>query len=257
VKPLARVRRKTSSAITLSEDGGVRYLHFGTEWIQGGMRIARPYTLELEYQRQMMAVGLFLPQPARIVQLGLGAAALTKFCYRHLPEAEIVAVEISREVITTARAWFCLPADESRLSIVEADARDYLGEPGHRGRADWLQVDLYDAAARGPVHDDVEFYRLCRRALRRPGIACFNLFGRGFDASFRAILAAFDDRALVLPEVDEGNRIVLAVAGGDIDVAFAVLYHRARQLESDWGLPARRWVSGLRSANGLTGRLLL
>jgi hypothetical protein len=40
-------------------------------------------------------------------------------------------------------------------------------------------------------------------------------------------------------------------------VAFAVLYHRARQLESDWGLPARRWVSGLRSANGLTGRLLL
>jgi len=40
--------------VTLSEEDGVRYLHFGTEWIQGGMRIARPWQLELEYQRQML-----------------------------------------------------------------------------------------------------------------------------------------------------------------------------------------------------------
>ena len=71
--------------MTLSEEDGVRYLHFGTEWIQGGMRIARPWQLELEYQRQMMALALFVPRPARILQLGLGAAALTKFCYRYLP----------------------------------------------------------------------------------------------------------------------------------------------------------------------------
>ncbi len=49
------------------------------------MRVARPFALELEYQRQMMAVGLFLPEPRRIVQLGLGAAALTKFCWREVP----------------------------------------------------------------------------------------------------------------------------------------------------------------------------
>jgi spermidine synthase len=68
----------------LSEEDGVRYLHFGTEWIQGGMRIARPWQLELEYQKQMMALALFLPEPQRILQLGLGAAALTKFL---LPES--------------------------------------------------------------------------------------------------------------------------------------------------------------------------
>jgi len=28
--------------ITLSEEGGIRYLHFGSPWIQGAMRIARP-----------------------------------------------------------------------------------------------------------------------------------------------------------------------------------------------------------------------
>jgi len=47
------------------------------------MRIAHPYRLELEYQQQMMVPLLLLPRPRRVLQLGLGAAALTKFCHRH------------------------------------------------------------------------------------------------------------------------------------------------------------------------------
>jgi spermidine synthase len=258
VKTVAPARRKgRTPAITLSEDDGVRYLHFGTEWVQGGMRIARPWALELEYQRQMMAVALFVPQPRRIVQLGLGAAALTKFCYRYLPASEIQVIEVSTEVISAARAWFHLPEDNERLHVVAADAREAIGDPRARGRADWLQVDLYDAAARGPVYDSVDFYRACRRALRTPGIACFNLFGRSFDLSFGAISTAFDARAMVLPEVDAGNRVALAVVGPPIDVSFAWLYGQAKKLEADWGLPARRWVSGLRSENGFAGRLTL
>ena len=94
--PRVSVRRqRKAEPVTLSEEDGIRYLHFGTEWIQGGMRVARPFALELEYQRQMMAVGLFLPEPRRIVQLGLGAAALTKFCWREVPSASVVAVELS------------------------------------------------------------------------------------------------------------------------------------------------------------------
>ena len=75
----------------------MRYLHFGTEWIQGGMRVSRPYALELAYQQEMMAPGLFLPEPRRIVQLGLGAAALTKFCYRNVPSADVVVVEAGQQ----------------------------------------------------------------------------------------------------------------------------------------------------------------
>ena len=115
--------------------------------------------------------------------------------------------------------------------------------------ADWLQVDLYDAAARGPVYDDVAFYRACRKALRAPGVASFNLFGARFDPSFAAIASAFDDRALVLPEVDAGNRVVLAVVGPPLDVPFAALDRRARELEARWNLKARGWVAGLRRAN--------
>ena len=140
-RPEVRRPRKAAS-VTLSEEDGIRYLHFGTEWIQGGMRVARPFALELEYQRQMMAVGLFLPEPRRIVQLGLGAAALTKFCWCEVSSASIVAVELSVDVIDAAHAWFCLPPDDARLNVVNADAREFISHPRQRGLADWLQVDL-------------------------------------------------------------------------------------------------------------------
>ncbi len=231
----------------------MRYLHFGTEWIQGGMRIARPYQLELEYQQQMMALLLLLPRPQRILQLGLGAAALTKFCHRHLPGAETMVVELEPAVIETARRWFRLPAEDERLTVVEGDALEFLRSSPARAWADWLQVDLYDAEARGPVYDDESFYRSCRAVLRHPGVAAFNLFGRSAQPSLARLRAAFDERVLCLPEADAGNCIALALAGPCLDLGFAALFARARRIEDQHRLPARRWVSGLRAAISAAG----
>jgi spermidine synthase len=227
----------------------VRYLHFGSVWVQGAMRLARPFALELEYQQQMMALALLLPQPRRILQLGLGAAALTKFCWRHCARAQVTAVDLSEAVIATARQSFRLPPDDPRLQVVTADARRFLDST--RLRYDWLQVDLYDAAARGPVYDDRDFYRACRRVLAHPGVAAFNLFGRSFDPSFAAIAAAFDDRVLVLPEADAGNRVVLAWRGPRRPLGWRQLMSRADRVLAEWKLPAHAWLTGLMSENGL------
>jgi spermidine synthase len=240
------IARRLSPQVTLSEEEGVRYLHFGTEWVQGAMRIGRPWRIELEYQQQMMAPLLFLPAPARVLQLGLGAAALARFCWKHLPQAETTVVEISEEVVAAARRWFALPPEDARLSVLVQDAGDLVAQPRLRRSFDWLQVDLYDRAARGPVLDDGHFYAACRRLLRAPGVAAFNLFGRGFAPSCARIAAAFDDRAVVLAEADAGNRIVLAFNGPPLAVSWPALYRRAQEVERQFGLPARKWVSGLR-----------
>ncbi|HEV3019819.1 MAG TPA: spermidine synthase [Burkholderiaceae bacterium] len=238
---------RPAAGITLSESAGVRYLHFGTEWIQGAMRIAHPDRLELEYQQQMMAPLLLLPRPRRILQLGLGAAALTKFCRRHLPFAETVVVELDQTVIGTARRWFALPEDEDgRLTVVCDDALAFLQRPRRRGYSDWLQVDLYDARARGPVYDDLLFYLACRQSLREPGIATFNLFGRRCGPSLDRIAAAFDGRVIVMDEARAGNRIAVAAVGPTIRIAQAQLRKRALAVEAGPGLPARRWLKGLR-----------
>ena len=71
-------RRKPKFApVTLSEQDGVRLLHFGTEWVQGAMRIRKPDWIELEYAQQMMAWMLFFAEPQCFVLLGLGTGALS------------------------------------------------------------------------------------------------------------------------------------------------------------------------------------
>ncbi len=39
---------------TIDEFEGVRFLHLGTSWVQGAMRLAKPDTIELEYVQMMM-----------------------------------------------------------------------------------------------------------------------------------------------------------------------------------------------------------
>ena len=48
-------------SVTLSEHEGVRYLHLGSVWIQGGMRISKPQVVEIDYVQRMLASLLWLP----------------------------------------------------------------------------------------------------------------------------------------------------------------------------------------------------
>src|SRR6201991_3754904 len=170
-------RKPRFAPVTFSEEGGVRYLHFGTEWVQGAMRLRKPDHLELEYAQQMMAWLLFLETPQRIVQLGLGAAALTKFAYRFLKRAKVEAIELNPAVVIAARTMFDLPPDDARLTVREADAWDFVNDRANHGTIGALQIDVYDATARGPVLDSVGFYRAVRACLTDAGVVTVNLFG--------------------------------------------------------------------------------
>ncbi len=113
--------------VTFSEMDGVRYLHFGTEWVQGAMRLRQPDAIELEYAQQMMAWLLFQSPSVddfHVVQLGLGAAALTKFCHRQFARAKVTAVELNPAVIVAGRSMFGLREDDARLTVRRA------GRPG-------------------------------------------------------------------------------------------------------------------------------
>jgi len=248
-------RKPRFAPVTFSEEGGVRYLHFGTEWVQGAMRLSKPDRIELEYAQQMMAWLLFLSTPKRIVQLGLGAAALTKFAYRFLPSAKVDAVELNPAVVVAARTMFGLPPDDARLTVHERDAWDFVNDRANHRTIGALQIDVYDATARGPVLDSVAFYRAVRACLTDAGIATINLFGDhpSFVRNMKRLNEAFDGRVIALPEVHEGNRIALAFSGPPLEVSDAALEHRARVIEAALGLPARKWVKALRESSGHSG----
>src|SRR5512145_2160926 len=95
-----------------TEGISVRNLHFCSDWIQGAMRIARPWSLELAYTREMMAGLLLRPAgqwPRHALLIGLGAGSLAKFIYRNLPNCRITVVEINPQVEFIARQYFKLP----------------------------------------------------------------------------------------------------------------------------------------------------
>jgi spermidine synthase len=247
-------RKPRFAPVTFSEEGGVRYLHFGTEWVQGAMRLKKPDHIELEYAQQMMAWLLFVETPERIVQLGLGAAALTKFCYRFLKHAKVEAVELNPAVVIAARAMFELPYDDARLTVTERDAWEFVNDRANHGTIGALQIDLYDATARGPVLDSVSFYRACRACLTQPaGVVTINLFGDhpSFVRNMRHLNEAFDHRVIALPEVHDGNRVAIAFAGPALDVSFDALDTRAKLIEAQLGLPARKWVKGVAASAGV------
>jgi spermidine synthase len=247
----AAARRRTGPQelpeVTLSEDGVVRFLHLGTEWIQGSMIIDAPFVIELDYVQRMMAWLLFVEPDSvpkrRAMQLGLGSAALTKFCFKAC-RMDTTAVEINPQVLAACRGWFKLPADGPRLRVLLADAGEEIRNPVHTGQVDALQVDLYDHEAAAPVLDSPDFYADCRSVLTDDGAMTVNLFGRdaSYERSLQSICAAFGDNAVwVFKPTREGNTIVLAQRTADRPTRMQLLA-RAETVQSRWGLPAVKWL---------------
>jgi len=233
--------------VHFSDHGDIRYLHLGTEWIQGSMRLDDPYAIDLEYVQRMMAWLLFVePQTVarrHAMQLGLGAAALTKFCHKKL-RMKTTAIELNPQVVAACRLWFKLPKDDTRLSVILGDAQEVVAHEHWRAQVDALQVDLYDQEAAAPVLDSEAFYRDCRTLLTDDGCMTVNLFGRSssYERSVKRIRAAFgDDAVWAFRPTREGNTVVLALRT-PVHPVRAQLSGRADVIESRWNLPARKWL---------------
>ena len=167
--------------VNFSDWGDIRYLHLGTEWVQGSMKLDAPFEIELEYVQRMMAWLLFADGKTvatrHAMQLGLGAATLTKFS-RKILRMRTTAIELNPQVVSACRGWFKLPPDDPKLRVVIADAAAEIRKPGWYGTVDALQVDLYDHEAAAPVLDSEDFYADCRALLTEDGCMTVNLFGR-------------------------------------------------------------------------------
>jgi len=234
--------------VSLSEGGDIRFLHLGgTDWVQGSMWIDRPFEIELEYVQRMLAWLLFVPAESvpkrRAMQLGLGAAALTKFHFKKL-KMDTTAIEINPQVVWACRTWFKLPPDSARLRVILGDAAEVAAHESFHGTVDALQVDLYDHEAAGPVLDSAEFYTHCRALLSDDGVMTVNLFGR--DASYlrslEHIRTAFGPTAVwAFKPTRDGNTIVLALRTPQKPERLELLA-RAETIQSRWGLPATKWL---------------
>lgn len=225
-------RKAPRHAVDISEEDGIRYLHFGSEWVQGAMRIARPWSLELDYTRELMA-GLLLrpaPWPRSALLIGLGAGSIAKFIYRNLPDCRITAVEINPQVEFIAQQYFKLPDDPQRLDVVIGCGADYILS-GSRP-FDLIIADGFDPDGRPGQLDTEPFYQACRARLTDNGLFAINLLrGKSLARSVDLIGQAFDGRLAVFPECASGNTIAIANGGTPVEVSLETLQERAAALK--------------------------
>ncbi|MGA7594423.1 MAG: fused MFS/spermidine synthase [Gallionella sp.] len=248
-----------ATPIDISEEAGVRYLHFGSDWIQGAMRIARPWNLELEYTREMMAALLLrdnINWPRKVLMIGLGAASLTKFLYRNFPLAHLTVVEIEPDVVSAARQFFRLPEDPRRINIVIGDGMEYVGLSERK--FDLILVDGYDQHASSGELDSQLFYQYCRARLGSLGILSVNLLtsNHRLDRSISRIAAAFDDRVLAFPSCESGNAIALAAEGDPVEISLYELRENAQAMGKETGLNLMPGIARLERARTCLDNLL-
>jgi spermidine synthase len=248
----------------VEEAGGVCSLSFGGGVVQSSMRLSEPFGLDLGYTRAMMGFLLFCAEPRTILIVGLGGGSLSKYCYRHLPEARITSLEIEPDVIAL-REQFRVPPDTEHFRVVQADASTYLAagdvqgytSAGARGtsgcaagdlEADVILLDGYDAQGLPDRLCTESFYADCWRALSEQGVLVVNLWGndqhRG--AYLRRLRRVFGGRVWWAKSCDSGNLIAFALKSERYFPQWSRLLSLARSLDARLGLGLAAIVTDMR-----------
>ncbi len=232
------------------EEAGVRSLYFTRDFIQSEMRLADPFALEFAYTRKMMAFLLFLPEPRRILMLGLGGGSLARYCHRHLPAAAVTAVEIDPDVIAW-RDQFLLPPDGARFRVLRADAAEHVAQC--EDRHDVVLVDAFDRDGVAPSLCTREFYRDVRNLLGRKGVMVANLVGEKAVrlAHLERIRDEFDGNALLLPIADDGNYVAFAFRDATFEPRWRWIDDQARAMRARYGLDFPKFAGRLERSRKL------
>jgi spermidine synthase len=244
-------------SVEVSEKDGIRSLHLGSDTVQSSMKLADPNELVLSYTRAMMAFLLFMPQPQRVLMIGLGGGSLAKFIYHHMPSVKTTVVESQPKVIAAARRYFHVPADDERLQVELAEGSRWVAT--HPRSCDVLMVDGYDGHEQVPELASEDFYAEARAALSEGGILVVNLWNsdRRFDVYLQRIERVFDAVACV-PAEKRGNVAVLAFARSPGQPRWDDLRAEAYPLQTRYGLEFLKFVEGLRELNaGSPSRLMV
>lgn len=227
------------------DDGHSRTLYFTLDYLQSVMRLDQPDALELDYTRHMMAFLLFMPQPKKILMLGLGGGSLAKYCLRHLPQVTVTAVEISPAVIAL-RDQFFLPPDNERFCIIQDDAVDYIASRTN-GNADIIMVDAFDRHGAAPAACTHPFYETVRQRLSGRGLAVINLASerRERESYLDALRDAFAGNVITLPVPGDGNTIAFAFRDPHFEPRWRWMSGQAKTLQKRYGLEFPKFADQL------------
>jgi spermidine synthase len=178
---------------------------------QSQMLTREPDRLLIDYTRTMLGALVLAPRPRIVGIVGLGGGSQAKYCYRHLPDARIEAVENNPHVLALRRR-FRIPDDDARFQVWLGDGAAFVA--AGRRRYDLLLVDGSDETGISASLSTQAFYDDCRASLTEHGAMAVNLYGAECDAHLERLRQAFGPAHMVaIRETRQNNCVVLAWVG--------------------------------------------
>ncbi len=218
--------------IRVEQTGSVRTLHFrlkGTEYDESMVDIARPLRLGMRYYRLMFAGFLFVPEPKRVLMVGLGGGTLPRVIAHYFPDARVDSVELDPEVVKVARKYF-LFREGNNARVFVRDGRVHIRSLARRRPK--YDVILLDAFRGGyiPYHlTTKEFLEECRSILAPGGVVVANLWDdhRLYEYQRRTFAKVFASHYAF---GGGGNKILVAIPR-NVELRKKELSDRAKELQ--------------------------
>jgi len=218
--------------IRVEGSGTVRTLHFrrrGTEYDESMVDIAQPLWLGMRYYRLMFAGSLFVPEPKRVLMVGLGGGTLSRVTAHYFPEAVVDSVELDPEVVKIAEKYFLFRQGKN-LKVFVRDGRVHVKSLVRRKAK--YDIILLDAFRGGyiPYHlTTKEFLEECRKILAPGGVVVANLWDdvRLYEYQRRTFARVFKSHYAF---GGGGNKILVATPR-KVNLSKGELYERAKKLQ--------------------------
>jgi spermidine synthase len=218
----------------VDESGSYRTLGFrrrGTEYDESMVDTEEPLRLVMYYSKMMFAGFLFVPEPKRVLVVGLGGGTLSRVTAHYFPAAQVDSVELDPDVVKVAREYFFF-RESDKVKVYVRDGRVHIKSLSRqKTKYDMIMLDAF----RGgyiPYHlTTKEFLEECRSILSpggvvvsnlRPGFLLYEYQRRTFAGTFRSNYA-----------FGGGSNKILVSIPGKVDVSKKELYARAEKLQAE------------------------
>lgn len=213
LKTIIHTFKDTFGLVTVIDQRDIRTLWFDEAHPQSRMLISSPNQLIVPYERVMACWQLFCTvDNGHVLQLGLGGASTTKYCFASKPDWQVSVVEIREGLVKLAHEYFALPKDP-RLTIYIDDAMQFVAQQAKNGVDTYqlLIVDLFDMTQATTYAYSEGFLQHCLQLLAVDGVMVLNLWCSD-EVAFKAVVASigqiFAWRVLLYPIEDSDNVVV-------------------------------------------------
>jgi spermidine synthase len=232
------------SHIQVRANGSYRTLFFvrdnGEAVIESKLNLKQPYRLELDYTKSMFLSYAFVPQPKRVLIVGLGGGSMVHFLKKYDPELTVDVLDIDPAIVRIADKYFGVRS-EGKIDVITADGIKYIAETKNE-----YDVIYMDAFLKPSGKTDVngvplelktgDFFKLMQKKLSPGGVVVFNLNPHAGTADDVGEISSAFGQTYVFRLADSKGLVAVATTAREREQP-ATLAKRARELDARFRAP--------------------